>query len=58
MASAKTVSYHSRSNGRAEVAGRQIFEKFRELHIDEPCWNRYHSLWSVSQAYHYLPGPT
>ena len=30
---AKTVVYHSRSNGRAEVAGRQIFEKFRQLHI-------------------------
>ena len=32
---AKTVAYHSRSNGRAEVAGRQMFEKFRQLHIDE-----------------------
>ena len=27
---AKTVAYHSRSNGRAEVAGRQMFEKFRQ----------------------------
>ena len=26
---AKTVAYHSRSNGRAKVAGRQMFEKFR-----------------------------
>ena len=31
---AKTVAYHSRSNGRAEVAGRQMFEKFRQLHIE------------------------
>ena len=55
---AKTVAYHSRSNGRAEVAGRQMFEKFRQLHIDEPGRNRYNSLWRVLQAYHDLPGPT
>ena len=35
----KTVAYHSRSNGRAEVAGRQMFETFRQLHIDEPGRN-------------------
>ena len=55
---AKTVAYHSRSNGRAEVAGRQMFEKFRQLHIDEPGRNWYNSLWRVLQAYHDLPGPT
>ena len=55
---AKTVAYHSRSNGRAEVAGRQMFEKFRQLHIDEPGRNWYNSLWKVLQAYHDLPGPT
>ena len=55
---AKTVAYHSRSNGRAEVVGRQMFEKFRQLHIDEPGRNWYNSLWRVLQAYHDLPGPT
>ena len=55
---AKTVAYHSRLNGRAEVAGRQMFEKFRQLHIDEPGRNWYNSLWRVLQAYHDLPGPT
>ena len=55
---AKTVAYHSRSNGRAEVAGRQMFKKFRQLHIDEPGRNWYNSLWRVLQAYHDLPGPT
>ena len=55
---AKTVAYHSRSNGRAEVAGRQMFEKFSQLHIDEPSRNWYNSLWRVLQAYHDLPGPT
>ena len=55
---AKTVAYHSRSNGRAEVAGRQMSEKFRQLHIDEPGRNWYNSLWRVLQAYHDLPAPT
>ena len=55
---AKTVAYHSRSNGRSEVAGRQMFEKFRQLHIDEPGRNWYNLLWRVLQAYHDLPGPT
>ena len=55
---AKSVAYHSRSNGRAEVAGRQMFEKFRQLHIDEPGRNWYNSLWRVLQAYHDLLGPT
>ena len=47
---AKTVAYHSRSNGRAEVAGRQMFETFRQLHIGEPGRNWYNSLWRVLQA--------
>ena len=55
---AKTVAYHSRSNGRAEVAGRQMFERFCQLHIDEPGRNWYNSLWRVLQAYHDLPEPT
>ena len=55
---AKTVAYHSRSNGRAEVAGRQMFEKFSQLHIEEPGRNWYNSLWRVLQAYHDLPVPT
>ena len=55
---AKTVAYHSQSNGRAEVAGRQMFETFRQLHIEEPGRNWYNSLWRVLQAYHDLPGPT
>ena len=55
---AKTVAYHSLSNGRAEVAGRQMFETFCQLHIDEPGRNWYNSLWRVLQAYHDLPEPT
>ena len=33
---ANTVAYHSRSNGRAEVAGRQMFEKFCRFHGEGP----------------------
>ena len=35
-----------------------MFEKFRQLHIDEPGRNWYNSLWRRLQAYHDLPGPT
>ena len=55
---AKTVAHHSRLNGRAEVAGRQMFENFSQLHIGEPGWNWYNSLCRVLQAYHNLSGPT
>ena len=55
---AKTVAYHSCSNGRAEEAGRQSFEKLQQLHIGEPGRNWYHSLWRVLQAYHDSPGPS
>ena len=33
---AKSVAYFSRSNGRAEVAGRQLFEKLRKIHLANP----------------------
>ena len=55
---AKTVAYHSRSNVPAEVAGRQLFEIFRQLHIEKPGRNWFHSLWRVLQAFHDLAGPT
>ena len=55
---AQTVAYHSRSNQRAEVASRHLFKKFRQLHIEEPGTNWYHSLWRVLQAYHDLAGPS
>ena len=53
---AKTVACHSCSNGRAEVAGWQLFEKIRQLHIEEAGRNWYHSLRRVLQTYHDLPG--
>ena len=47
----RMVAYHRRSNGRAEVAGSQLCEKFRQFHIEEPRRNWYHFLWRVLQAY-------
>ena len=35
MCHAKSVAYLSQSNGRAEVAGRQLFEKLRKNHLSE-----------------------
>ena len=55
---AKTVAYQSWSSGGAEVTGRQMFEKFLQLHIEERGRNWFHSLWRVLQAFHDLPGPT
>ena len=54
---AKTGAYHSRSNGRTEVAGWQMFGKVRQLHIKEPERNWFHPIWMVLQAFHHLPGP-
>ena len=55
---ATTEAYHSRSKGRAEVAGRQMFEKFCQLHIKEPGRDWFHSLRRILQDFHDLPGPT
>ena len=54
---AKTVAYHSRSNGRAEVASRQIFQTFCQLQIEDPGRNWFHTLWRVLQAHHDLSEP-
>ena len=53
---AKTVAYHSRLNGRAEVEGRQLFEIFRRLHIEEPGRNSYPSLWKIRRHIMTCPG--
>ena len=55
---AKTLAYHSHSNRRAEVVSSEVVEKFRQLDIEEPGRNWYHSLWRVLQAYHDLPEPS
>ena len=54
---AQTVAYHSPSNGRAEVAGRQLFEQLKKLHLEGPGRNGLTSMWRAIQAQHNLPTP-
>ena len=54
---AKSVAYLSRSNGRAEVAGRQLFEKLRKIHITYPHRNWFEEMWPALKAHHDTPTP-
>ena len=54
---AKSVAYRSRSNGRAEVAGRQLLEKLRKIHITDPRRNWFEEMWPVLKAHHDTPTP-
>ena len=54
---AKSVAYLSRSNGRAEVAGRQLFEKLRKIHITNKRRNWFEEMWPALKAHHDTPTP-
>ena len=54
---AKSVAYLSRSNGRAEVAGRQLFDKLRKIHITNPRRNWFEEMWPALKAHHDTPTP-
>ena len=54
---AKSVAYLSRSNGRAEVAGQQLFEKLRKIHITNPRRNWFEEMWPALKAHHDTPTP-
>ena len=54
---AKSVAYLSRSNGRAEVPGRQLFEKLRKIHITDPRRNWFEEMWPALKAHHDTPTP-
>ena len=54
----KTMAYHGRSNGRADVAGRQIFETLHQLHIEEPAnmgFTLFAGFSKPSMTFHSLP---
>ena len=54
---AKSVAYLSRSNGRAEVAGRQLFEKLRKIQITNPRRNWFEEMWPALKTHPFcLPG--
>jgi len=53
---AQAVSYHSRSNGRAERACGQVLDKLRKLHAAGKCkWTE--ALPRALQLLHHVPGP-
>ena len=53
----KSVAYLSRSNGRAEVARRQLFEKLRKIHLGNPRRNWFDEMWPALKAHHDTPTP-
>ena len=53
----KSVTYLSRSNGRAEVAGGQLFEKLRKIHLSNPRRNWFEEMWPALKAHHDTPTP-
>ena len=55
---AKSLAYLSRSNGRAEVAGRQLFEKLRKIYITNPRRNWFEEMWPALKAHHDTPTPS
>ena len=54
---AKSVAYLTWSNGRAEVTGRQLFEKLRKIHITNPRRNWFEEMWPPLKAHHDTPTP-
>ena len=54
---AKSVANLSRSNGRAEVAGRQLFQKRRKIHLANPHRNSFEEMWPALKAHHDTPTP-
>ena len=52
---AKSVAYLSRSNGRDEVAGRQLFEKLRKIHLTNKRRNWFEEMWPALKAHHDTP---
>ena len=49
---AKSVAHSSRSSCRAEVAGRQLFEKVRKIHLTNKRRNWFEEMWPALKAHH------
>ena len=54
---AKSVAYPSRSNGRAEVAGKQVFEKLCTIHFSTKHRKWFEEMWPAVKAHHDTPTP-
>ena len=51
----RTVAYGSESNCRAKVAGRQMFQQLKTMHLERVGRNLWISKWRAIQAYQDLP---
>ena len=51
----RTVAYDSESNCRAKVAGRQMFQQLKTMHLERLVRNLWTSKWRAIQAYQDLP---
>ena len=52
---ANSVAYLSRSNGRAEVAGKRLFDRLRRIHLTSKHRNRFEEMWLALEAHHDTP---
>ena len=54
---AKSVAYLSWTNGRTEVAGRQLFEILRKIHLTNKRCNCFEEMWPALKAPNDTPTP-
>ena len=54
---AKSATYLSWSNGRAEVAGRQLSEKLRKIYLTNKRRNWFEEMWPALKSNHDTPAP-
>ena len=54
---AKSVAYLSPSNGRAEVAGMQLFQKLQKIFLTNKCRNGFEEMWPTLKANDDTPTP-
>ena len=52
---AKSVSYLSWSDGRTELAGRQLFEELRKIHLTNKRCNWFEEMWPALKPHHDTP---
>ena len=54
---ANSVAYLSQSNGRAEVAGRQLSQKLLKIHLINRRHNWFEEMWPALKTHHDNPTP-
>ena len=55
---AKSVAHLCQSNGRAQVAGRQLVQKLRKIHLTNKRCNWFEEMWPAPKANHEIPTPS